>query len=167
MMIEHEPRQLSRKGFLALVVVAFLAVSLLAVAAAPKTTGEDAVKFEISVEPKQVAAGGQTQVTLRIAPKPGYKLNRYPKIKVTVPAVEGLVEPAEAALGNEAPPPADQLETNYFKTVDPLRLQLKIAEKAPKGHHDIQGKLSYFYCVAASGYCAPAKVAIKIPLSVR
>ena len=39
------------------------------------------------------------EVTLRLAPKSGIRINRYPKIKLTVPEASGLVGEAEAAIG--------------------------------------------------------------------
>jgi len=95
-------------------------------------------------------------------------LNKYPKIKLQVPAVDGLVAAAEQSLGNPAPPPADQLDKNYFHgNVDPLKVTLHLDAQAAKGRHDLHAKLSYFYCVTASGYCAPAKTEVTIPLTVR
>jgi hypothetical protein len=84
-----------------------------------------------------------------------------------VPAVTGLVSGAETSLGSDAPPPPDRLETNYFTSLEPLRLRLDVQPSAAPGRHDVDAKLSYFYCVAASGYCAPGRIPIKIPLLVR
>jgi hypothetical protein len=78
------------------------------------------------------------------------------------------VAAAEASVGNAGPPSADNLEANYFKgETDPLSVTLRLDPAARRGAHEIAGKLSYFYCVAASGYCAPAKVDVTIPVTVR
>ena len=107
-------------------------------------------------------------VTVKLDPKPGIKLNKYPKIKLQVPSVAGLVDAAEQSLGNPGPPPADQLDTNYFHGgIDPLTVTLHVDAQVAKGPHDIRAKLSYFYCVAASGYCAPFKTELTIPVTVR
>ncbi len=145
-----------------------LAPSRAGVEAAPtKPSGADAVKVSVGVAPPTVAAGSEAEVTLTLTVNPGFKLNRYPKVKLVVPAVDGLVAAGEVTSGSDAPPPPDKLETNYFKSVDPLRLRLSVASSAPKGRHDVDAKLSYFYCVAASGYCAPARIPLKIPITVR
>lgn len=133
----------------------------------PKAPKGDPASISISVSPEAVAPGGEAAVTVRLVPAGGIKINKYPRIKVIVPEKAGVVAASEASLGSDAAPPPDQLETNYFKTIDPLQLKLKLAANAPKGRQDIDGKVSYFYCVAASGYCAPAKVAVKIPVVVR
>jgi len=123
--------------------------------------------LRITVAPEAVAAGGAAEVTLRIEPIEGVKINRYPKIKLEVPALSGLVEKGYAEIGNATPPPPDKMETNYYKVVDPVKMTLKLDAAAKPGKHEIDAKLTYFYCVAASGFCAPAHVPIKIPVAVR
>lgn len=126
------------------------------------------VKVVISVSPDAVAAGAEAAVTVKLEPKSGIKLNRYPKIKLQIPAAEGLASAAEGSMGNPGPPPPDKLEANYYHgTVDPLVVKVHLEASASKGRHELAGKLSYFYCVAASGYCAPAKVDVSIPVTVR
>jgi len=153
---------------------ASLAIAILAGSAAGAVpdgrpgASEAPVKIAVAVSPSTVGAGAETSVTIRLDPNPGIKLNKYPKIKLQVPAVPGLVHAAEQSLGNAAPPPADQLDSNYFHgSVDPLTVTLHLDALATTGPHDIRAKLSYFYCVAASGYCAPAKTEVAIPVTVR
>jgi hypothetical protein len=153
---------------------AFFVVCLLVLAVPTRVAGagsaasEAPVKVAVAVSPAEVGAGSETSVTLRLDPKPGIKLNKYPKIKLQIPAVPGLVDAAEQSVGNPTAPSADQMETNYFHgSVDPLTIALHLDPQAAKGRHDIQAKLSYFYCVAASGYCAPAKADVTIPVTVR
>jgi hypothetical protein len=126
------------------------------------------VKVTVAVSPTAVGAGSDTSVTVRLDPKPGIKMNKYPKIKLQIAAVPGLVDSAEESVGNPGPPPANQLDANYFHGgIDPLTLKLHVDPKAVKGPHEIPARLSYFYCVAASGYCAPAKADLTIPVNVR
>jgi hypothetical protein len=143
---------------------------LLVLQGAPADAGteeKDPAKVEISISPDRVAPGGTAEVTVRIVPGPGIKVNRYPKIKLTVAAQENVVLGSEASVGNSSGPPEGQPEANYFHDVDPLRLELRVAERATSGPHRVPGKLTYFYCVAASGYCAPARVSVEIPVTVR
>ncbi len=126
------------------------------------------VKVSVAVAPQSIGAGTDAVVTVKLAPKSGIKVNKYPKIKLQIPEVPGLVGAAEQSMGNPAPPPADQLDANYFTgSIDPLTLTLRLDAQAVKGRHDIIAKLSYFYCVAASGFCAPARTELKIPVTVR
>ena len=124
-------------------------------------------RVDVSVAPKAVAAGDRARVTVKLVPMAGIKINRYPKIKLSVPKVEGIVLPAEVSVGNPSPPPPDELEANYFKVVDPIEVDLHLDPEAPEGRHEIRGQLKYFYCVISSGYCAPARVQVKIPVTVR
>lgn len=150
-----------------LVLVFFPGLASAARADGPQAPKGDPAVISIAVAPESVAPGGEAAVTVRLLPASGIKINKYPRIKVIVPEKPGLVAASEVSLGNDAAPPPDKLETNYFKNIDPLLLKLKLDAAAPKGKQDIDGKVSYFYCVAASGYCAPAKVAVKIPVVVR
>jgi hypothetical protein len=136
------------------------------VMAAERPPAEPA-KIEVEVAPKAVEPGGAAQVIIRVVPKDGVKINRYPKIKLTVPEVDGVVLSAEATLGNPKPPPVDNPESNYFKSPEPLELELQVDPSAPSGRKKIEGQVKYFYCVAASGFCAPAKADVKIPVTVR
>jgi hypothetical protein len=157
------------KTRIAVLVSVFIAISRVGAASGGGSAPENTpVKVAVAVSPQKIGAGADTVVTVRLDPKPGIKLNKYPKIKLQIPAVPGLVDAAEQSLGNPAPPPADQLDANYFHgSIDPLTITLHLDALAVKGQHDILAKLSYFYCVAASGYCAPAKTELKIPVTVR
>ena len=147
-------------------------ISLLVLAAllsggTPSTPAEP-VKVSIAVAPTPAVPGQEAAVTVTLQPGPGIKLNKYPKIKLQVAASPGVVAAAEGSIGNTRPPASDQLESNYYKgSVDPLVVNLPVDPAASSGKHDVPGRLSYFYCVAASGYCAPAKVDVSIPLTVR
>jgi len=143
-----------------------LAVATPSLTAPPKPPKEPA-KIKVSVSPEAVSRGGQAEVTVVLRPVQGVKINRYPKIKLEVPGQSGLVEEAEVSVGNASPPPPDAKESNYFDTVDPVLLELQVDGSAPVGRHAITGKLAYYYCVTASGFCAPARVPIEIPVEIR
>jgi len=139
-----------------------------AVLAAPNSTQPaNPAKVAISVSPGVVSAGGQAEVTVKLTPSSGVKINRYPKIKISVPAQDGLVAETEASIGNDSPPPLDDPDSNYFDVVDPVTLTLDLDELISSGSHEIEAKLTYFYCVAKSGFCAPKKTPIKIAVNVR
>ena len=143
-----------------------IASIVLAAVAGAVPAGENAT-LKLLVEPTPVAAGAEAKVTAQLVPNAGIKINKYPKIKLAVTEQAGLVAGAEGSVGASAPPPPEDMESNYFKSVDPVALSLKVDPKAAKGKHEIPARLTYFYCVAASGYCAPARVNVKIPVEVR
>ena len=152
------------------------AVALLlgpALAAAPAAAGSNAkppaepARIEVRVSPQEVSAGSESLVSLRLTPASGIKINRYPKIKLKIEAQPGLIGAAEAAVGNSEPPPPDRIESNYFSTVDPVEVALRLDPGASSGSHEVKGQLTYYYCVAASGFCAPKRVPVTIPITVR
>ncbi len=122
--------------------------------------------FELKVDPVVVAPGSEATVLLQLSPVDGVKINRYPRVRLKVPPTEGLVGEAEGSVGNDKAPPPGQMDANYFKKVDPVELTLSIDESAPDGTHEIPAKLTYFYCVTASGFCAPKTVPVDITLRV-
>lgn len=136
-----------------------------AAAGSPKPPAVPA-HFELEVDPIAVSPGSETTVSLRLFPVDGVKINRYPRIRLKVPQVDGLVAAAEGSVGNDKAPPPGQMDKNYFKTVDPVEVTLSIDADASKGVHEIPAKLTYFYCVTASGFCAPKTVSIEITLRV-
>lgn len=142
---------------------------LIGVALAGPGASRDAPPAKIAVEvaPETAGAGATFEVTLRLTPRSGIKINRYPKISLRVAEVPGLVQAGEAAVGNDKAPPPDRLDDNYFEQVDPVRLTLTLDPSVSPGRHEIAAKLKYYYCVASSGYCAPKKEDVRIPIDVR
>jgi DsbC/DsbD-like thiol-disulfide interchange protein len=138
-------------------------------AAAPGATkpAGDPAKLVVTVNPLKATPGQAVEVVVRVEPNPGIKVNRYPKMKLQVPASAGLVSEAEVSVGASEMPPIEQPEANYYKTVDPVALKVQLDPKAPKGAHKVQARFTYYYCVAASGFCAPERTSITIPLDVR
>lgn len=141
-------------------------LSAAAPSADPPKDGEIA-SVRVLASPDPAPRGGPVEVRLELTPASGIKINKYPRIKLKIPAQSGIVAEAEGSVGADRPPPPDELETNYFKTVDPVTLRLELDGGIPAGRHEISGRLSYFYCVTKSGYCAPAKVDVRIPIVVR
>jgi hypothetical protein len=151
-----------------LAAVAIAAAGLAAMAAQPPKPPAEPARIQISVEPESASPGGRAEATLTLAPIEGVVINRYPKITLKVAETDGLVHAAEVAVGNDAPPPPDDSSgSNYFDTVDPVRLTLNFDEGIKQGAHEIEGKLKYYYCVKKSGFCAPKRVTVKIPVKVR
>ena len=144
-----------------------LALSLgLAVSAAPVKPPKNPAKITIEVAPEVLSPGGEAEVTLRIDPIEGVKIARYPQIKLVVKAQDGFVGEARATVGSAKPPPPDKLDTNYWGEVDPVVMTLTLDDDATPGTHEIDGKLTYYFCVSGN-YCAPARVPVKIPLGVQ
>lgn len=123
--------------------------------------------IRVTVDPETSPAGEKVAVLLALEPIEGVKINRYPQIKLEVEARAGLVGRARAVAGDDVPPPVEKMQSNYFDKIEPLRLALDVDAAAPAGRHELEAKLTYFYCMPASGFCAPVRVPVTIPLEVR
>ena len=135
------------------------------VAAGAVKPPKNPARIDLEVSPASVPAGGKADVTLTIAPIDGVKIARYPQIRLQVPESLGLVGAAEVRIGSRTPPPPDRLNDNYWKQVDPVTLTLAVDASATSGAHEIEAKLTYYFCVSGN-YCAPARVPLTIPLAV-
>ncbi len=152
-----------------IVISAVFALTALTVpVAAPGSQGRDnPIDLDIRVDPGTATAGQDVQVTLRLTPRSGFKINKYPQISMKVAEIDGVVLASSGSVGSKTPPEPEALSNNYFKTVDPLVLTLKLEPGVKAGRYEIPGKLKYFYCVKASGYCAPMQEDISIPVTVK
>jgi hypothetical protein len=121
--------------------------------------------IRMEVVPASVPPGGDVRVIVRVEPIAGVKINRYPKVELAVPASAGLVAGSTVSVGNDAAPPPEQLETNFFKDLS-LELPLSVDAAASSGAHQVSGKLTYFYCLTGS-FCTRKSVDLTIPLNVR
>jgi hypothetical protein len=159
----HETRHLPA----AVLVLFASACGATASAGSSATPVKEPAKIAVTASPDPAQAGAESLVTVRLTPVAGIKINKYPKIQLKVAELSGVVAAASASVGSSEPPPPDQIESNYFKSVDPVELKLRISPSASAGRHEVPAQLTYYYCVAASGYCAPAKVPVTIPITVR
>lgn len=140
---------------------------LLALAAGAVEPPKEPAKIKLSVSPQPVAPGGSARLRVELEPIEGVKISRYPRIELQVQASEGLVEAAKAAMGSEVPPPPEKLETeNHFDHLEPLDLALSVGPAATEGQHELQGRLTFAYCMLRSGFCSRVRVPLKIPLVV-
>ncbi len=150
------------------VLAVFVLATLTAPAAAPGAgiKKDEPVDLHIQVDPESASAGQEVRVTLQLTPRAGYKLNKYPRISIKVPKIAGVVSASSGSVGSKTPPPPEEMEDNYFKTVDPLVLSLNLDPGLKAGKYEIAAKLKYYYCVKASGYCAPMRLDLSIPVTV-
>jgi hypothetical protein len=154
--------------------LAFAALAAVGLLSVPQASAQQTVRppkvpanIKFSVIPESVSPGDVAKLTIELLPIDGVKINRYPKITVNIPAREGLVAEAKTSQGSDIPPPEDQLKSNYFKTLEPLQLTLEMDGAAASGKHELEGKLTYNYCMPANGFCARKRVPVTIPISVK
>ena len=78
--------------------------------------------------------------------------------------------PSPVAPPSSLAPSSEEMESgaNYYgASVDPVVFDLTLDAGAAPGAHAIPAQLKYYYCVKKSGFCAPKKTAIEIPVTIR
>jgi hypothetical protein len=83
------------------------------------------------------------QITLKLTEVPGVKLAK-----------------AEIA----APPEDPKSKDEYFVDLPTIHVQ---ATASKAGKYEVPGKLTYFFCNKADGFCSKQTVDVKVPLQVQ
>ncbi len=105
-------------------------------------------------------AVGKGEVTVSFDVRKGYVINRVPSIQLKLDAIDGLT----LRETNMTSSPDDPKSTDeYYVDVPTFSLAVESAES---GRYDIPGKLVYFFCSKADGFCSRQVVDVKIPLTV-
>ena len=124
------------------------------------------LKIQVALAPGPVKAGSKSEAVVTLTPPAGIHVNQYPPIRLTLESAPPVVfEPDTYKLGLDAMP--DPPEKNPFKTIDPIKVRFRVAPHASDAKVAVKGKLKFFYCVTASGYCARGSkdVAFTVPVS--
>lgn len=140
-------------------------------APASEAAGPPKEPAEIRVDgpSEPLEAGASARFLVRLEPKPGIKINRYPRLKLEVPAELGIHEGGKSEVGRDRPPTPDELEDNYFarEEIPALEIAIPIEAGAAPGTYELEAKLVYFYCVTKSGFCAPSRTTVPLHVDVR
>jgi hypothetical protein len=108
----------------------------------------------------EAVAAGRGEVTVSFDVKKGYVINRVPSIQLKLDAIDGLT----LRETNMASSPDDPKSTDeYYVDVPTFSLAVESAES---GQYEIPGKLVYFFCSKADGFCSRQVLDVKIPLTV-
>ena len=107
-----------------------------------------------------VKSGRKADVTVSFDLRDGYKINRDPTITLSVTPVSG-VKLEKTSI--DASPVDKKSKDEYYVDLPTLKLAVT-ASKA--GKYELPGKLTYFFCHKADGFCAKQTVDVKIPLQV-
>ena len=107
-----------------------------------------------------VKAGRKASVTVSFNVLNGYKINRDPAFTLTLTSVPGV---NLAASTIEASPVDSKSTDEYYVDIPTLSLAFT-ATRA--GKYELPGKLTYFFCSKADGFCSKQTVDVKIPLQV-
>ncbi len=122
------------------------------------------MKLDVAVEPSPAKPGEAATVKVSIVPPEGIALNRYPGITLRIDKADRAVLAAnEAFVGSKKP--IKEVSEFAFTTIDPLVLTVT-PQPGGGATRQLEGELKFFYCVKASGYCAPGTQAVKLDVPV-
>ena len=105
-------------------------------------------------------AGKRGEVTVSFTAVKGYAIDRTLPLTLKLTAVPGvaLTKSDLAASGND-PKAKDQ----YFVDLPTIKVPVTAAKA---GKYEVPGKLKYFFCNKADGFCSFQVLDLKIPLNV-
>ncbi len=105
--------------------------------------------------------GKKGEVTVSFAVLKGFAINRNPPMSLKLAAVPGV----NLAKSEFSTPTKDPKSKDEYYVDMPT---IKVPMAAPKaGNYEIPGKLTYFFCNKADGFCSRQVLDVKIPLEVR
>ena len=108
-----------------------------------------------------MAVGKKSDVVLSFNLMKGYAINRTPPMNLKLTAVEGVkLEKSEFSSPAEDPKSKDE----YYVDLPSFKIPVT-GTKA--GKYEIPGKLVYFFCSKADGFCARSVLDVKVPVTVQ
>jgi hypothetical protein len=107
-----------------------------------------------------IKAGKRGDVIVSLTALKGYVIDRMLPLTLKLTAVPGvtLAKTEIAASGND-PKAKDQ----YYVDLPTMKVSVTAAKP---GKYEVPGKLSYFFCNKADGFCSKQALDVKIPVDV-
>jgi hypothetical protein len=111
-----------------------------------------------AVSPLKAGAHGEVNVSFTAAK--GYSIDRTLPLTLKLTAVQGLtLTKADFAASGTDPKSKD----SYYVDLPTLKIPVSAAKA---GKYEIPGKLKYFFCSKADGFCSYQVLDVKIPIDV-
>jgi hypothetical protein len=108
-----------------------------------------------------IRAGRTAEVTVSFDVLDGYAINHTPPMTLKLNTVSGL---KLTKSDFTTPSPDRRSKDEYYVDMPVLKVPV-VASKA--GSYEIPGKLTYFFCSKADGFCSRQILDVKIPLTVQ
>jgi hypothetical protein len=108
-----------------------------------------------------VKAGVKTDVPVGFAVRDGFVINRTPPITLRLTETPGVTLGATSFTSSPDDPKS---KDEYYVDLPTLKVPV-VAAKA--GKYEIPGRLTYFFCSKADGFCSRQVFEVKIPLTVQ
>jgi hypothetical protein len=106
-------------------------------------------------------AGIKADVPVGFSVKNGFVINRTPPISLKLTAIPGVTLGATSFTSSPDDPKS---KDEYYVDVPTLKVPVTAAKA---GKYEIPGKLTYFFCSKADGFCSRQVYDVKIPLTVQ
>ena len=108
------------------------------------------------MKPVTVKAGQKAEVTIAFNLMDGYAINRTPPMNLKLTTVPGLtLLKVEFTTSPDDPKSKDE----YYVDLPSIKVPVTVAKP---GRYEIPGKLVYFFCSKADGFCARNVLDFKI-----
>jgi hypothetical protein len=111
--------------------------------------------------PAPLAAGKKGEVAVSFSLMKGYAINRTPPMTLKLTSIDG-VKLAKSEFTSPSIDPKSKDE--YYVDLPSFKVPVT-AGKA--GRYEVPGKLVYFFCSKADGYCARNVLDVKVPVTVQ
>src|SRR5438128_10693157 len=107
-----------------------------------------------------VKAGKRADVTLSFTATKGYSIDRTLPLTLKLTAIPGVtLAKTDLAASGIDPKAKDQ----YYVDLPTIKVPVTAAKA---GKYEVPGKLKYFFCSKADGFCSFQVLEVKIPLNV-
>ena len=105
--------------------------------------------------------GKKGEVTVSFGLLKGYVINHTPPISLKLTKVPGLtLAKADFSTSSKDPKSKDE----YYVDLPTIKVPVTAAKA---GKYEIPGKLTYFFCSKADGFCSRQVLDVKIPVDVQ
>ncbi len=106
-----------------------------------------------------VQSGKRGEVTVSFGLLKGYAINRTPPMSLKLTPVSGVTLAKESfATDSKDPKSKDE----YYVDLPTIKVPVAAAKA---GKYEIPGKLTYFFCSKADGFCSRQVLDVKIPVT--
>ena len=105
--------------------------------------------------------GKKGEVTVSFAVLKGFAINRNPPMSLKLTSVPG-VSLAKSQFSTPTKDPKSKDE--YYVDMPTIKVGMTAAKA---GNYEVPGKLTYFFCNKADGFCSRQVLDVRIPVEVR
>lgn len=115
------------------------------------------VKTFISLDTKEIKAGGNGNINISFKPENGIYINIEPEVEVTLDNKFAVIDTIITLSGKNK---------DYLDLKKPVKANFKISNNLKEGTYQLKGSLIYFYCSEKEGWCSRYKQPFNLNLKI-